>query len=84
MAVGEARMNVPALTAYSLGRPVCRKCRVERVYALMPAPRLDLCEPCYWEWQDEVKAGKEVVRIEHKEKRKAFRSKWVSRGSGSN
>jgi hypothetical protein len=26
------------------------------VYALPPAPRLDLCEECYWAWQDEGKA----------------------------
>jgi hypothetical protein len=77
-------MNVPALTGYSLSRPVCRKCRVERVYALMPAPRLDLCEPCYWAWQDEGKAGEVVTVIRHKEKRGGFRSKWVSRGGGSN
>ena len=59
------------------------KCQIERVYAIAPAPRSDLCEPCYWAWQD---AGEreEVTVIKHKEKRRGFRSKWVSRGSGAN
>jgi hypothetical protein len=26
------------------------------VYALPPAEKLDLCEPCYWAWQDAEKA----------------------------
>jgi hypothetical protein len=60
---------------------MCKQCHVERVYAISPAPRLDLCEPCYWAWQDD---GKRVTVIEHKEKRRGFKSKWVSRGSGSN
>lgn len=60
-------------------RPMCKKCNVERVYAVAPAPRLDLCEPCYWAWQD---AGSPTVF--KKAKRRAFRSKWVSRGAGSN
>ena len=32
-------------------RPKCANCGGV-VYAMAPAEKLDLCEPCYWAWQD--------------------------------
>jgi hypothetical protein len=34
-----------------MNRPTCANCG-GIVYAKAPAEKLDLCEPCYWKWQD--------------------------------
>jgi transposase-like protein len=64
-------------------RPLCKKCKKNFVYCDPSAVKGEWCEPCYWEWQD---AGKptHVTRIEHKEKRRVFRSRWEKRGAGGN
>ena len=72
---------MPELSEYSRTRAVCWNCRKERVYALAPAERLDLCEPCYWAWQD---LGSPSVFKSKVAKRRVFRSRWEKRGSGGN